>query len=138
MSQLEPYLSDQEVSTVATKIIDEHPILQRYNSDFVTARIEPPWHGQLPDGRIGWTNHPVVQFIIVSDHPRSNKYKLLGAGSGTRHTTVAAAWERAYEDAAKEHKHLVSSDQMSPLERIFRGVTARHIEQLESLASIIN
>ena len=133
MSQLEPYLTDSEVSAVATKIIDEEPKLQRYNSDFVTTRIEPPWHGQLPDGRTGWTRNPVVQFVIVSDHPRPLQRK-----HGFRHATVAAAWEKAYEEAVRENKHLVTGNQMSPAERIFRAVAAKHIEELDSLASIIN
>ena len=133
MSQLEPYLSDQEVSTVATKIIDEHEKLQRYNSDFVTTRIEPPWHGQLPDGRVGWTSHPVVQFVVISDHPRPLQKKY-----GVRHGTYATAWERAYESAAKDFKDFVTGDTMPPLERIFRGVVAKHIEELDSLASIMN
>ena len=133
MSKLEPYLSDQEVSSVATRIIDENPVLQRHNTDFVTARIEPPWHGLRPDGRTGWTTRPVVQFIAVSDHPRPLQRKY-----GFRHATVASAWEMAYEDAVKEYKHKVHGDQVTPLERIFRGVAQRHIEELESLSSIIN
>jgi hypothetical protein len=130
---MEPYLSDQEVSAVATKIIDEQPLLQRYNSDFATARIEPPWHGILPNGRTGWTSYPVVQFVIVSDHPRP-----LQRSFGVRHGTHACAWERAYEKAAKEFRDSVTGDSISPLERIFRAVAAKHIEELESLASIIN
>lgn len=132
-SQLEPYLSDSEVGSVATKIIDEEPWLQRYNSDFVTTRIDPPWHGQLPDGRTGWTRYPVVQFVIVSDHPRPLQRKY-----GARHGTVAAVWEKAYEDSVKESRHLVSGDRIAPAERIFRAVAAKHIEELESLASIMN
>lgn len=133
MSQLEPYLSDNEVGAVATRIISESPVLQRYNSDFVTTRIEPPWHGRLPNGSTGWTSNPVVQFVVVSDHPRALQYKM-----GVRHATVATAWERAYEEAVKDHAHLVSGDAVQPLERIFRGVAAKHIEELTKLASIIN
>ena len=133
MSQLEPYLSDQEVSSVATKIIDENEKLQRYNSAFVTTRVEPPWHGQLPDGRVGWTAYPVVQFVILSDHPRP-----LQRSFGLKHGTYGSAWEGAYESAAKDFKRSVTGDTMSPLERIFRGVAAKHIEELDSLASIMN
>lgn len=135
MGQIEPYLSDQEVSSVATRIIDENAVLQRYNSDFLTTRIEPPWHGVLPDGTTGWTTRPVVQFIIVSDYPKTRPIQ---RKHGVRHATVAAAWERAYEEAVKEEKHKVQGDRMPSLERIFRGVTKKHIEELESLASIMN
>ena len=135
MAKIEPYLSDQEVSAVATRILDEYKVLQRHNSDFLTTRIEPPWHGLLPNGRTGWTTAPVVQFIIVSDYPKTRP---LQHRLGVRHATVAAAWERVYEKAAKEREHFVTGDEMPPLERIFRGVAAKHIEELASLASIIN
>lgn len=57
---------------------------------------------------------------------------------GIRHATYATAWERAFEDARKDFQRSVTGDHQSPLEKIFRGVAAKHIEELESLASIMN
>jgi hypothetical protein len=138
MSQLEPYLPDSQVGGVATRILDAEPVLQRYNAQFATARIEPPWHGLLPDGRVGWTRHPVIQFVIASDHPRSKFYKLLGSGKDSRHVTTATAWQQAFEQSVKDEKHLVSGGQMSSLEKVFRGLAAKHVKELNKLSNIIN
>jgi hypothetical protein len=133
VSQLEPYLSDIEVHEVQSRLYEEFPQLIAWNTDFVTTRIEPPWYGQLPDGTTGRTTNPVVQFLIVSDHPRPIQ-RLQGA----RHGTVASAWQQAFESAVKEQKHLVVGDKKSPLETVFRMVLIKHIEEMASLKSIIN
>jgi hypothetical protein len=131
--KLEPYLSDQRVGRVAEKLYEEFPILHDYGTDFATGRIEPPWHGILPNGTTGWTTHPVVQFIVVSDHPRPIQKKM-----GVRHATTAVIWPAAFEEAEKEQKHLVSGDEASPEERIFRVALAKHLDEMDSLKSIIN
>lgn len=133
MSQLEPYLPDAEVHEVQARLFEEYPILQKFNTDFTTARIEPPWHGLLPNGTTGWTTNAVVQFVVVSDHPRPIQRR-----HGVRHGTLASAWFRAFEQARKEHKHNVSGDEPSPLETVFRGLVHKHIEEMHSLGSIIN
>jgi len=131
VSQLEPFLPDVEVHAIQSKLYDEYPQLIDWNTDFATTRIEPPWHGQLPDGTTRTTRHPVVQFVIVSDHPRAIQRKM-----GVRHGTVATAWEQAYRDAVSTH--YVSGDKMAPLETIFRGVLKKHIDEMASLNSIMN
>lgn len=130
--KLEPFLSDQRVSQVQDRLYEENPKLRDYNTDFVTGRIEPPWHGVLPDGSTGWTTHPVVQFIIVSDHPRPIQRKM-----GVRHATVGAIWPDAFTDAEKAKGHYVS-DEASPEERIFRGVLAKHLWEMDRLGRIMN
>jgi len=133
MSQLEPYLSDQEVNDVQSRLFEEYPQLIGFNTDFATTRIEPPWHGQLPDGSTGWTRNPVVQFVVVSDHPRPIQRKM-----GVRHGTVAATWQLAYELAVKSDGHYVIGSKDHPLMIIFRGLVKQHIDEMESLASIMN
>jgi hypothetical protein len=134
MSKLEPYLTDGEVARVQEKMYDEFPVLSDYHTDLVTARIEPPWYGQLPDGTTGHTNHAVVQFVAVSDNPRPIQRKM-----GVRHATVAAVWPQAFEDARSEQKHFVVGEQtIDPLERIFRMVIAKHLDEMDSLKSIMN
>lgn len=133
MSQLEPYLPDERVLRVQDKLYLENPVMVLHNTNLVTTRIEPPWYGLLPDGRTATTNHPVVQFVAVSDHPRPLQRK-----HGYRHATVATVWQQAFEDAEKDKTHYVSGDQAPPEEVIFRGVVAKHLEELDSLSSIMN
>jgi hypothetical protein len=133
VSQLEPYLPDEEVLEVQNILYEEYPMLQKWNTNLVTTRIEPPWHGQLPDGTTRTTTHPVVQFLVVSDHPRPIQRK-----QGVRHGTVAISWQRAYEDAVKEQAHKVSGDEISPLENIFRTTLTKHVSEMKSLAQIMN
>jgi len=130
--KLEPYLPDQRVSAVQDRLYDENPKLRDWNTDFVTGRIEPPWHGVLPDGSTRWTHTPVVQFIVVSDHPRPIQRKM-----GIRHATVGAIWPDAFEEAERENHHYVSEGD-SPEERIFRGVLAKHLWEMDRLGRIIN
>ena len=134
MSKLEPYLPDDRVARVAEKLYDDYPALADYNTDLVTARIEPPWYGQLPDGTTGHTDHAVVQFVAVSDHPRPIQRR-----NGVRHGTVATAWPAAFEKADAERQHFVVGETaVDPLEKIFRMVVAKHLEELESLKTIMN
>lgn len=57
---------------------------------------------------------------------------------GIRHGTVATVWQQAFEGAQREKGHLVSNGSQSPLETIFRGVLKKHLDEMESLKSIIN
>lgn len=131
--KLEPYLPDQRVWDVAEKLYAEFPILSEWNTDFATGRIEPPWHGLLPDGSTAWTIHPVVQFIVVSDHPREIQRR-----HHVRHATTGIIWPKAFEEAEKEEKHYVVGEKQSPEERIFRAILAKHIDEMDSLKSISN
>ena len=133
MSQLEPYLPDADVHALQTKLYEEFPRLIAWNTDLVTTRIEPPWHGQLPDGTTGWTRNPVVQFVLVSDHPRPMQSRM-----GVRHGTVATLWQAAFEQALKDEGHYVIGGNMGTLEYIFRGLLRKHVGEMESLASIMN
>lgn len=132
-SQMEPYLADSEVLEVQGKLYDEYPQLKDWNTNLVTTRIEPPWHGQLPDGRTGWTQHPVVQFVVVSDHPRPIQRRM-----GVRHGTYAVAWQNVFESTRKARSHYVSNGETDPLETIFRAVLKQHIGEIRRLALIIN
>ena len=132
--KLEPFLSDQRVGPVAERLIEEFPVLVEYNTDFATAIIEPPWHGILPEGNTAWTTHEVVQFFIVSDHPRPIQKR-----QGARHMTSATIWPAAFELADKDRAHFVTgSDRLSPEETIFRGILTKHLADMESLKSIIS
>lgn len=133
MSQLEPYLPDADVLAIQEKMYEAYPKLIRYNTDFVTTRIEPPWHGQLPDGTTRTTDQPVVQFVVVSDHPRPIQRKM-----GVRHGTVATAWQQAFEQSMKDGDHYVIGGKMGPLETIFRGLVHKHLQELDKLGRIMN
>jgi hypothetical protein len=133
VSQLEPYLPDVDVQAIQAKLYDAYPRLIEWNTDVVTTRIAPPWHGQLPDGTTGTTKHAVLQFILISDHPRP-----MQRSKGIRHGTVASAWQQAFEQAMADEGHYVIGGSMGPLAQIFAGVLQKHIEEMESLASIIN
>lgn len=129
--KLEPYLSDERVGRVAEKLGESFPVLREWNTDFVTGIISPPWHGLLPDGTTGWTTNEVVQFIVVSDHPRPLQRRM-----GVRHATTGAIWPAAFQEAAKEESHYVVGETVSAEERIFSAVLAKHITEMNSLASI--
>ena len=131
MPKLEPYLSDERVGRVAEKLGQEHQRLEDWNTDFVTAIIEPPWHGQLPEGNVGWATTPVVQFIVVSDHPRPIQKRM-----GVRHATTGTIWPKAFEEADKEESHYVVGEKQSVEERIFRAVLARHMWEMDRLSRI--
>jgi len=133
VSQLEPYLPDADVHAIQSKLYEAFPKLIAWNTDLVTTRIEPPWYGNLPDGTTGRTTNPVVQFLVVSDHPRP-----IQRAQGVRHGTVASAWQRAFEEAQKGFGHYVISGKMGPLETIFRMVLNKHLKEMESLSQIIN
>lgn len=130
---MEPYLPDADVLAVQQKLYEEFPQLIGFNTDFVTTRIEPPYKGQLPDGTTGWTRHPVVQFIVVSDHPRPIQRKM-----GVRHGTVSSAWEQAFSTAMKEGGHFVIGGKMGPLEDVFRMTLTRHLYEMKKLSRIMN
>lgn len=131
MPKLEPYLSDERVGRVASKLYEEFPKLSEWNTDFATGRIEPPWHGQLPEGSVGWATTPVVQFIVVSDHPRPIQRKM-----GVRHATTGTIWPGAFEAADKEESHYVVGEKASAEERIFRAVLSRHLWEMDRLSRI--
>jgi hypothetical protein len=133
-TKLEPYLSDERVQRVAEKLYGEYPILKRYPTDFATARIEAPWHGQLPDGSIGWTEHPVVQFVVVSDHPRPLQRRM-----GVRHASTGSVWPAAFEATEKEEStYIIGERTEPPEERIFRALVMKHIVDLDRLSRIEN
>lgn len=129
MPDIEVYLPQNKVTNAQEKLVGKFPQLLLWKTDFLTTRITPPWHGALPDGNIGWTNHAVVQFVVVSDHPRP-----LQRNAGQRHTTVATAWEAAFEEALREYE--ASNDKPDPVETIFQLVVAKHRMEMDSLASI--
>lgn len=134
MSQLEPYLSDEEVIPVLEKLRKRFPKFERYDTEIAVGRIEPPWHGQLPEGNVGWTQHPVLQFVISSRHPRPIQQRI-----GARHNNNAVVWQNAFEETRKERKHYVVGETVQdPLYTIFDGLAMLHNEQLGSLESIIN
>jgi hypothetical protein len=133
LPQIEPYLDDARVHAVAERVVETYPELIDYKTDFLTTRIEPPWYGQLPDGTTGYTNHAVVQFVLVSDNPRPIQQRM-----GVRHGTVATAWPTAFEEAEEEGHYVLGEKYVDPLERIFRMLAAKHIEELDSLKSIMN
>ncbi len=135
MSNQEIFLSDERVLPIQDILCVQFPRLLDHNADFVTIRHEPPFTGQLPDGRVGHADHAVIQFMVVSDNPR-----WYGRKYGLRHGTTATLWERAWEDSEKErlHGHYVNGESMDPLERIFRGLVFRHLEEMKSLKEIMN
>ena len=129
MPDIETYLPDHVVHDVQGKLYSENPRLILYRTDFLTTRINPPWHGALPDGTIGWTEWPVAQFLVVSDHPRPMQRK-----AGHRHSTLATVWENVFDDALREYR--THNDKPDPGEAVFRLVLAKHMDEMDTLSSI--
>jgi hypothetical protein len=130
--KLHAHLPDSRVLPIQERLWLERPILAKYNAMFATSVIEPPWTGQLPDGRVGTTQHRVCQFIISSEHPRPLQRRL-----GLSHVSIASAWKHAWDNAERERKHYVTGGEMDPAERIFRALAAKHVSDLLSLESMI-
>lgn len=134
MSDQEVYLPDERVIPVQDKLYLEYPLFVDWHTDFVTIRHEPPFTGTLPDGTVGTTQWPVLQFMVVSDYPAT---RVIQRKMGVRHATAATLWERAWEEADREYKHLVGV-KVDPLERIFRAIAFKHYDEMQSLASLMN
>ena len=126
----EVYLPDSRLEPVADTILARYPLLMEHNAEFVTVRHEPPFTGQLPEGKVGTSNIPVVQFLIVSQHPRPIQQKM-----GIKHTTVGTVYEVGWEQAEQEYKngHYVNGGTTDPLLTIYMGLAFKHSEDLRSL-----
>lgn len=136
MKEPEVYLPDDRVLPVQERLSRQYPTLISAGSKFVTVRHEPPFTGQLPDGRVGHTDRPIVQFLVVSPHPRRWKY----ANPGMQHVTVGTVYERDWEDAEGEYRngHYVHVEKRDPLEVIYAGLARKHVDDLISLNQIID
>ena len=132
LEKIHPYLPDSRVTPLQERMWLEYPLLAKYDARFVTAEIEPPYTGQLPDGSTGTTNHRVCQFIISSEHPRPLQRKM-----GLQHVSIAIVFKQAWEEAEKERQHYVSNGEMPPLEKAFRMLARKHSGDLATLESII-
>jgi hypothetical protein len=126
-------LSDQRVLPLQDKSWLKHPILAKYEALFATAYVEPPYSGPLPDGTTGKTNHPLVQFIISSQHPRPIQRK-----HGINHVNIATAWRNAWDESEKDRARFVQGGAIDPAERIFAALAQKHASDLKSLESITN
>lgn len=135
MAKTEVYLPDERVIPVQEKLVQEYPSILG-STDFLTVRHEPPFTGQLPDGRVGTTDRVVVQFLVVSPHPRRFVY----GNPGQKLTTQGAVWESDWEDAEREYRngHYVNVNAKDPLEVIFRGLVLKHSGDIVSLKQLIN
>lgn len=111
------------------------PVLADAGTTFVTVRHEPPFTGQLPSGRVGATDNPVVQFLVVSNHPRPIQRK-----HGLKHITTGTVWEQAWETAEREWQngHYVNPDAEDPLEVIYGGLLLKHTADYMSLKQMTN
>lgn len=132
----EVYLPDDRVIPVQEKLVREYPILIESGTEFVSVRHEPPFTGQLPTGEVGSTDRAVVQFLVVSPHPR----RWLYGNPGTKLTSTGTVWETDWEEAEQEYRngHYVHTDKRDPLEVIYAGLCAKHVADLVSLKQIIN
>lgn len=126
-------LPDQRVLPIQDKCWMEWPVLAQYEAQFATARVEPPFTGQLPDGTVGTTNYPLMQFVISSKHPRPLQRK-----HGVNHVSIATAWENAWEESEREREHFVQGGRMDPAEAIFRALAQKHARDLMQLQRIMN
>jgi hypothetical protein len=129
------YLNDSRVEPVKERIYARFPALFEAGTELVTIRHEPPFTGQLPDGQMGTAGAPVLQFLLVSPHPRPVQRRM-----GVQHVSVATLWERGWEDAEREHRggHYNGQGHTDPLEVIFMGLALKHNEDLASLKQIMN
>jgi hypothetical protein len=133
MEGLEPLLPDERVLPVLELLYLEFPKLAEYDTLIATARIEPPWTGQLPTGEYGTTEWPIAQFIITSmRHPRELQRSL-----GIPHTNVMTAFWHAWEQSEKERKHFAHTDE-DPARRIFRALAQKQQRDLIQFERMIS
>lgn len=131
--QLTVALPDQRVVPIQERLWLRYPSLVRYEAMFVTAYVEPPWTGQLPDGTTGTTRHPLIQFIISSQHPRPLQRKF-----GIHHVSIATAWRNAWELAEQERGRFVQGGARDPAEAIFAALAQKHARDLQDLERIMD
>jgi hypothetical protein len=133
----EVYLPDERVIPIQEALYREIPQLTDWRTDFVTMRFEPPWYGVLPEGEQGISMKPILQFALISDYPPTRKIQ---RASGLRHSTRATLYEDAWEEAEKERQngHYVNGSIGDPLEKIFRGLMAKHKWEVTRLSTIMN
>lgn len=136
-SKPEVYLPDERVLPIQEALYQEIPQLKDWGTDFVTLRFEPPWVGVLPEGMEGVSMKPILQFVLVSDFPPTRPIQ---RSAGLRHSTRATLYEDAWEEAEKERTngHYVNGDVTDPLEKIFRGLMAKHRWEVTRLSKIMN
>jgi len=137
----EVFLPDERVLPIQELLTKKYPLFKDWGTDFVSVRHEAspdePYEGQLPEGPMGRSEKPVVQFLIVSDYPATRPIQ---RKQGVRHGTSAITYEDSWEEAEKEHRngHYVHQGIDDPLLVIFAGLAYKHTEEMMSLSSIMN
>lgn len=138
----EVFLPDDRVLPVQDRLYLKYPRLITTGAEFVTVRHEPPFTGQLPEGRVGTTQSAVVQFLLVSPHPRAEAYRARGikVGAGLKHVTAGTVYERGWEEAESEYRNgrYVHVDKRDPLEVIYEPLVIKHLQDWLSLKQLIN
>ncbi len=142
MGSPEVFLPDERVIPIQERMHVKWPLLKDWGTDFVTVRHDAskldPYNGPLPDGSVGISVWPIIEFLLVSNYPATRPVQ---RKAGVRHGTRAIVYERSWEEAEKEFKngHYVRGDGATdPLEVIFRGMAFKHTDEMMSLASIMN
>ena len=133
----EVYLPDERVLPIQETLYREVPQMTEWKTDFLTLRYDPPWVGVLPEGMEGVSMKAILQFVLVSDFPPT---RVIQRAAGLRHSTRATLYEDAWEEAEKErtNSHYVNGETTDPLEKIFRGLLAKHKWEVTSLSQIMN
>ncbi len=142
MGKFEVYLSDERVLPIQEQMAIKWPLFKDWGTDFLTVRHEAskedPYKGPLPDGSVGISVWPIIEFLLVSDYPATRPVQ---KKAGVRHGTRAIVYEASWEEAEAEFKngHYVRGDGAEdPLIVIFKGMAFKHTDEMMSLASIMN
>jgi hypothetical protein len=141
MAKQEVFLPDERVLPIQARLTEEHRSFVDWNTDFVTVRHEAApgqeYYGVLPEGPEGFSQKPIIQFLIVSDYPATRPIQ---RAQGVRHATSAIVYEDAWEVAEEEYRngHYVKHDKTDPLEVIFRGMAKKHVWEVYQLSRIMN
>ena len=142
MSDNEVYLPDSRVIPILERMWQRYPTLAMAGTEFVTVRHEPPFSGQMPDGRVGTTDEVIVQFLVVSPHPRRFEYRMrnMEGAMGMLLTTAGTVFEIGWEQAEAEYRNgrYVQVDKRDPLEVIYDGLCQKHVADIVSLNELMN
>ena len=130
------YLPDSRVERVREHLLLKYPLLAAEGTELLTVRHEPPFTGQLPGGEVGTTEDVVLQFLLVTPHPRRMVYKQ----PGMKLTTQGTLWEVGWLEAEREYtnNHYVRGEQTDPLQVIYEGLAYKHVQDIISMKQLSN
>lgn len=127
----QPLLDDSRVGKIADRLRLEFPDIP-YETQFVTAVIEPPYNAHNGTEQYREERWPAFQFMVLSPHPRPLQRK-----RGMLHAKVATGFKAAWDEQEAERKHYVTADE-DPAYKIFRALAWSFIQERRSLLQITN